>query len=96
MGVPTLTLAMPRGMYGRNGEMVLKSVGLEQWVAGSAGEYLEKAVTLAADLRGLAALRQGLRHTFLSSPLCAADRFSRHLEDAFRGMVRAGTPHAPV
>jgi len=49
----------------------------------------EKAVTLAADLRGLAALRQGLRQTFLSSPLCAADRFAGHLEEAFRGMVRA-------
>ena len=96
MGVPTLTLAMPRGMYGRNGELVLKSLGLGRWVAESAGEYREKAVTLAADLRGLAALRQGLRQTFLSSPLCAADRFAGHLEEAFRGMVRAGTPHAPV
>jgi protein O-GlcNAc transferase len=39
MGVPTLTLRMARGMYGHNGELVMKSVGLDEWVVDSIEEY---------------------------------------------------------
>jgi len=93
MGVPTLTLRVERGMYGHNGELVMKSVGLGDWVAGSVEEYRERAVDLAGDPQRLADLRAGLRQALLTSPLCATERFARHLQDAFRGMmVRTGAP----
>ncbi|NVN90563.1 MAG: tetratricopeptide repeat protein [Desulfuromonadales bacterium] len=91
MGVPTLTLKMSRGMYGHNGELVMKSVGLDDWVAESIKDYRERARKLAADLEGLSALRSTLRQTLLASPLCAAERFAGNLEDAFRGMIRMST-----
>ncbi|NVN98837.1 MAG: tetratricopeptide repeat protein [Geobacteraceae bacterium] len=93
MGVPTLTLRMSRGMYGHNGELVMKSIGLDDWVANSVKEYKERAVALSFDLERLAALRSGLRQTLLDSPLCAAERFARNLEEAFRGMVRMADVH---
>lgn len=89
MGVPTLTLAMARGMYGHNGELLMKTVGLSDWVAYTEEEYLAKAQALCLDLYRLAELRSGLRQRMLQSSLCNARRFARHLEDAFRGMVAA-------
>jgi predicted O-linked N-acetylglucosamine transferase (SPINDLY family) len=88
MGVPTVTLKMSRGMYGHNGELVMKSVGLDEWVAGSIEEYKELALSYAANIEGLAAIRSGLRQALLSSPLCAAERFAVNLEHAFHGMAR--------
>jgi protein O-GlcNAc transferase len=88
MGVPTLTLKMSRGMYGHNGELVMKSVGLDDWVVESFQEYRERAVSLASNPDWLAVLRMNLRQALLSSPLCAAERFARNLEDAFQGMAR--------
>jgi predicted O-linked N-acetylglucosamine transferase (SPINDLY family) len=89
MGVPTLTLSMARGMYGHNGELVMKSVGLEEWVAGSVEEYRERAIAFAGNTEWLATLRKSLRQALLSSPLCNAERFACNLEEAFRGMVLA-------
>jgi predicted O-linked N-acetylglucosamine transferase (SPINDLY family) len=87
MGVPTVTLKMARGMYGHNGELVMKLVGLEEWVAGTVDEYRDKSVSLAGDLKKLAVIRMGLRQALLSSPLCDAARFARKLEHAFLGMM---------
>jgi predicted O-linked N-acetylglucosamine transferase (SPINDLY family) len=87
MGVPSLTLRMERGMFGHNGEMIMKSVGLEDWVAGSIDDYRGRAVAFASNPAWLASLRITLRQALLSSPLCATERFARNLEDAFRGMV---------
>jgi predicted O-linked N-acetylglucosamine transferase (SPINDLY family) len=95
MGVPTLTLRMARGMYGHNGELVMKSVGLNEWVVDSIDEYRERAKMFAENIEWLATLRSSLRQALLSSPLCAAERFARNLEDAFRGMVLASTPLEP-
>jgi predicted O-linked N-acetylglucosamine transferase (SPINDLY family) len=87
MGVPTLTMRVARGIYGHNGELLMTSVGLPEWVAESVEEYVEKAVSLTGDLQVLASLRKGLRAALLRSPLCDAERFARHLEAAFRGML---------
>jgi predicted O-linked N-acetylglucosamine transferase (SPINDLY family) len=89
MGVPTLTMKMARGMYGHNGELVMKSVSLGDWVAESLDEYRDRAVTMANDCEMLASLRARLRPTLLASPLCNAERFARHLEEAFHGMARS-------
>lgn len=87
MGVPTLTLRMARGIAGHNGELIMKSVGLADWVAQSIDEYVEKAQTFARDAATLADIRSGLRQRLLGSPLCDGDRFARHLENAFNGML---------
>jgi predicted O-linked N-acetylglucosamine transferase (SPINDLY family) len=96
MGVPTLTLRMDRGMFGHNGELIMKSVGLDEWVTGSVNEYRERARAFAANPEWLATLRMSLRQALLSSPLCAAERFARNLEDAFHGMVRVSTSRESV
>jgi predicted O-linked N-acetylglucosamine transferase (SPINDLY family) len=87
MGVPVLTMRMPRGIYGHNGELVMKSIGLPEWVADSAEEYVAKALDFAGNTGHLALLRQSLRSAFIDSPLCNAERFARHLESAFQGML---------
>jgi len=89
MGVPTLTLSLPHGIYGHNGELIMKSVGLAEWVAETEDDYVSKAKRLTEDINRLEVLRPRLRQRLLDSPLCDAERFARNLEDAFRGMVRA-------
>ena len=88
MGVPTLTLRLPRGIYGHNGELIMKSVGLAEWVAGSEDDYVARAKLLMQDIGRLEEIRPRLRQRLLDSPLCDAERFASNLEDAFRGMVR--------
>lgn len=77
MGVPVLTLpgAAP---ISRQGLSFLQTLGLARdWVATDADDFVRRAVCLAADRRGLAALRAGLRGRMAASPLCDADRFAR-------------------
>lgn len=87
MGVPVLTL---RGecFIGHQGETILHSAGLPEWIADSEDDYVAKAAAFASDLTKLAALRARLRDQALASPLFDAPRFARQLEDAFRGMWR--------
>ena len=97
MGVPVLTL---RGntMLSHAGENILRNVGLPEWIACDPTEYIAKAVALAADRAGLAALHQGLRQQALSSPMFDAPRFARHFEAALWGMWenKDRTEHRPV
>lgn len=87
MGVPVVTLR-GRGFVSRVGESILNNIGKSAWVTGSPDDYVETAVNLAANQSELNSLRRGLRETVLTSPLCDAPRFARHLEDALRGMWR--------
>jgi len=88
MGVPTLTLRMERGIFGHNGELIMKTAGLSDWVASSVDEYVAKAAGFAGNTAHMAALRGELRQVLLASPLCDAPRFARHLEAALRGIWR--------
>jgi predicted O-linked N-acetylglucosamine transferase (SPINDLY family) len=65
----------------------MKSIGLPEWVADSAEEYVAKALFFAGNTGHLALLRQSLRSALVDSPLCNAERFARHLESAFLGML---------
>lgn len=85
MGVPCVTLAGDR-FIGHQGETILRRVGLSDWIATDADDYVAIAARAAADLDGLARLREGLRERLRASPICDAARFARHLETAFRGM----------
>ena len=87
MGVPVLTLKGDR-YVAHMGENILHNVGLPEWIAADRADYVSKAAAFAADMSALTGLRQKLRHRLLTSPLCDAPRFARHLEDALRGMWR--------
>lgn len=85
MGVPVLTLA-GKTLIGRQGLGLLMNAGLEDWVAYSQEEYIEKAVQWAQRPEDLAALRAKLRQQVLASPLFDADAFAQHFVDAMEQM----------
>ena len=87
MGVPVLTLPGSTALS-RQGLSILRNLGLADWVASSADDYLARALHHAADLATLAVLRQTLRGRLLASSLCDAPRFAAHLEAALRGLWR--------
>lgn len=86
MGVPTLTLSGGGTMISRQGAAMLSCVGLDDWVACDAADYLAKAISNAADLEGLTLLRATLRERAMASALFDAPRFARNLEDALISM----------
>ncbi|HWR75669.1 MAG TPA: tetratricopeptide repeat protein [Thiobacillus sp.] len=85
MGVPVLSMRGQR-FISHQGETILHNVGLPEWIAADADDYVAKAAAFAGDIKALAALRAGLRERLLASPLCDAPRFARNLESALRGM----------
>lgn len=97
MGVPLLTLAGDR-MVARQGAMVLSALGLDDWIAGSEQDYLERAVAAARDLPGLHALRGTLRARLLAADFTDMDRYA----DALAAQLRAlwqnppGIPQLPA
>jgi predicted O-linked N-acetylglucosamine transferase (SPINDLY family) len=83
MGVPTVTL--PGEIFASRHSMShLCNVGLSDWVARDAQDYVALAAAKAADVPALAALRAGLRARTKASPLCDAPRFGRNLGAALR------------
>jgi predicted O-linked N-acetylglucosamine transferase (SPINDLY family) len=94
MGVPTLTVlgATPVRRFGASIESHL---GLREFVAGNAGEFVRKGVALAGDIDRLAALRAGLRQRFRESPVGQPATFAAAFSRALRLMWRrwcAGLP----
>jgi predicted O-linked N-acetylglucosamine transferase (SPINDLY family) len=87
MGVPVLTLPGSTALS-RQGLSILQNLGMADWVASNADDYVVRAVRHSADLQALARLRQGLRQRLLDSPLCDATRFAGYFEQALRGLWR--------
>jgi predicted O-linked N-acetylglucosamine transferase (SPINDLY family) len=73
-------------MVARQGASLLACAGLADWIAVDAEDYVDKALTHAADLEKLARLRAGLRRQVLASPLFDGPRFARNFEAALWGM----------
>ena len=92
MGVPTLTLSGD-SLLARQGASLLTAAGLEEWIATSESDYIDKAMELVDDLDKLAALRAGLREQMRASPLFDAKRFARNFEDALWGMWHSRAHH---
>ena len=86
MGVPVLTKKGNR-FLSHIGTSIAANAGLADWVAEDNDAYVEKAVSLSADVAHLASLRTGLRDQLLTNPLFDAKRFARNLEDALKGMA---------
>jgi predicted O-linked N-acetylglucosamine transferase (SPINDLY family) len=87
MGVPFITREGDRHCA-RVGMSLLKSVGLDDWIAQSDEEYVEKAVFFANNREKLLETKLNLREQMRSSPLCDSNAFSGHFCNALRGMWR--------
>ncbi len=85
MGVPVLTLA-DGGHAGMVGASLLNHAGLQDWIAGTARDFVTRAVDLAEDHEGLARLRAGLRARVTKSRLCDAPAYARSVEAAYRAL----------
>ncbi|WP_077035105.1 tetratricopeptide repeat protein [Pelomonas sp. KK5] len=89
MGVPVLTLAGATPLA-RQGLSIMNNLGLPEWVATDANDYVARAISLASttNTQALAELRQGLRDRLRTSPLCDAGRFAGHLLQALQQMAQ--------
>ena len=85
MGVPTLTLAGTRKME-RMSASILHSVGLDDCIAHSAAEYVQKAIALAQNPDYLQSLRSNMRERMFHSPLLDVKNMTSTLEAAYRQM----------
>ncbi|HEY8023051.1 MAG TPA: tetratricopeptide repeat protein [Burkholderiaceae bacterium] len=88
MGVPVLSLAGQR-FLSRQGAGLLANAGLPGWVAKNTVQYIALAVSHAADIEQLSALRKNLRGRVLASPIFDAGRFAIHFETMLRNMWRS-------
>ena len=90
MGVPVVTC--PGGTFAsRHSLSHLSNVGLMETIARDLGQYVELAVSLAADGPRLAALRAGLRGQMAASPLCDGTRFVTNLMSLLHDLWRQRT-----
>ena len=87
MGVPVLTVPGSRSAS-RSAASALTCVGLPEWIASSAEDYVRRAVRFAGERDLLAELRASLRSRMQASPVMDEERFVRGLEDAYRKMWR--------
>jgi protein O-GlcNAc transferase len=87
MGVPVLSAPGSRPVS-RSAASLLATVGLADWIAPSAGDYVALAVEKARDTGALAGLRRALRARMQASPLMDEERFTKDLENAYRRMWR--------
>ncbi|MFB9244017.1 tetratricopeptide repeat protein [Massilia antarctica] len=85
MGVPFVTLA-GSNFISRLGVTILHNGGLDELIADDEQAYIRIAAGLALDPARLRQLRTGLRERTRASPLMDMARFTRHLEQAYRGM----------
>jgi protein O-GlcNAc transferase len=85
MGVPVPTFVRDN-FVGRLGFSILSTLGLNELIAFSKDEYIDKVLGLAADIEGLSALRRSLRDRLRTSPLCDSIKFTAHLEILYRNM----------
>ncbi len=99
MGVPVLTCPSER-VTSRSASSVLATLGLNDWIASSAEDYVERAVAFARAPDKLADLRASLRERMRVSPLMNEERFTRNVEAIYRRLwqewcsstSRASTP----
>jgi protein O-GlcNAc transferase len=88
MGVPVVT--MPGYRFGsRHSTVHLRAIGLEDWIAADAENYVALAVHKARDLTALAALRTTLRTRLEKSSLMDGASLSADMAGIVRALWRA-------
>ncbi len=87
MGVPVIVLA-GKTHVSRVGVSLLSSVGLEEFIAETEDEYVEKAVALAQQPERLAEVRRTLRSRMENSLLMDGPGFAKRFGDALEDMWR--------
>jgi predicted O-linked N-acetylglucosamine transferase (SPINDLY family) len=83
MGAPVVTLAGDRHAS-RMGLSMMNCVGLPEFVAKTADEYVEIASLMSRNLPRLAEIRAGMRDRLKASPLLDGAGYTRRLETAYR------------
>ena len=83
MGVPTITMAS-RPPVGRIGTSLMTNLGLADWVASNADDYVERAVAFAEDIERLSLLRGGMRDRMRKSPVMDEKGFAGNVETTYR------------
>jgi protein O-GlcNAc transferase len=87
MGVPVITLPGNR-FSSRMGCSVLRTVGLDEFIAADEDDYIRVATETASDIAKLRELRASLRDRLEHSPLCDPPTFTRGMETLLREMAR--------
>ena len=85
MGVPVITLA-GKTHRSRVGASLLSNVGLQDFIAESVEDYVEKGVSLANNVKERESIHRGLRSRMARSFLMDGARFTRSLEREFHRM----------
>jgi len=85
MGVPVITLR-GRRYHGRMAASALSCLGMQELIAESKEEYLEKAVLLAGNPDRLIYFRKNLRDLLLRSPICDYNSFVHSVEESYQDM----------
>jgi predicted O-linked N-acetylglucosamine transferase (SPINDLY family) len=85
MGVPVLTMTGGSRVQCQAAASISK-MGLDEWIAVGADEFVERGVRLAGQPEVLAALRSGMRERWLQAPLRQPSVVARGLESAVRRM----------
>jgi predicted O-linked N-acetylglucosamine transferase (SPINDLY family) len=89
MGVPVVSRA-GRVHMSRVGTSILRCAGLDELVADSDAQYVERAVALARDERRRTVLRATLRDRLRASPLLDHAGFTQRLEQCYLRCLRTG------
>lgn len=87
-GVPVLTLRGP-DFYSRIGVICLDAMGMDELIAESWDDYVERARALASDHQALAQLRASIRPRLDASSIRDEVGVTRSLEGAYRKMFAA-------
>ena len=87
MGVPVIVLKGDRHAS-RVGVSILTGVGLNDFIATSREDYVEKAIHFVRKLDRLQALRTDLRAMMTHSPLMDAQCFTHSMEEKYKEMWR--------
>ena len=85
MGVPTLTI-MGKTQPGRAGAGLLRTVGLEEFIAYEMEDFINKGFCLAQDINSLVKVRKELRLRFKQSPRGQPQIIANGLEQILRFM----------
>ena len=87
MGVPAIALT-GQTHVSRVATSLLASVGLSRFAAPTIEDYVDLAVSVAGDVKSLAALRSTMRSRMAASPIMDGRSLARAIEEAYRRIWR--------